>query len=298
MQQQNIELSKKRDLGEVVSDTFTFIKQNFKPLFKVVLTFCGLFMLATAAAYAMQQLKTFELQRELFNGAGAQSFSSPLDRFGIEYLLSMLFMMLSYTLMTLTVLSYMALYKQKGNVPPTTEEVWGYIKYYFLRVLGGTILLSILLILATAACIIPGVYVYPIFGLVFPIMIMENASFTYAFNRSFTIIKENWWLTFGTLFVMGLITYVGYMIFSIPTIIITVVNLFTHGTKTAASSAPLLIVISLIQQAGQILYVLPLIALGFCYYNLTEVKEGSGLIDRINQFGTHNPDSNLPAEEY
>jgi hypothetical protein len=296
--QSKIELAKSRDLGELISDSLTFIKQNFKPLFKAVITFCGLFILAGAATYALQQIKVIEMQRRIFNNQGFKSFDTFFDRLGIEYALSMLFIFINYALMTTVVLSYMALYKQKGNVPPTNEEIWGHVKYYILRVLGSTFLLSILIILATIFCIIPGVYLYPIFGLVFPIMVMENASFTYAFNRSFTLIKDNWWTTFGTLFVMGLIMYMGYMIFAFPAIIITIINALTHGSKTAATSAPLTVVVAFIQQLGQLLYALPLVTLGLCYYSLNEIKEGSGLLDRINQFGTKGPDSNLPAEEY
>ncbi|MFD1258473.1 hypothetical protein ACFQ3S_16830 [Mucilaginibacter terrae] len=297
-QQQKIELAKTRDLGETISDTFVFVKQNFKPLFKAVFTFCGLLLLATAVTYSLQQVKLFEYQKRIFDNQGFQSFDTMFDRFGIEYFLSMFFIMLNYSLMTNVVLSFMALYKQKGNIAPTNNELWDHIKYYFIRIFVGTFVLSILSVLATVLCIAPGVYVSPIFGLVFPIIIMENTSFTYAFNRSFNLIKNNWWTTFGTLFVMMLIVYIGYMIFSFPTIIITVINALTHGTKTAATSAPVLIVITLVQQLGQVLFILLLVALGLCYYNLNEIKEGTGLNDRINQFGTHHPDSNLPAEEY
>jgi len=297
-QQQNIELAKTRDLGETISDSFVFIKQNFKPLFKAVLTFCGLFILATAATYAMQQVKLIDYQKRIFANQGYQAFDGYMDRFGIEYVLSMFFLLLSYTIMSTTVLSYMALYKQKGNIAPTNDEVWSHIKHYIWRVLGGTFLLSILLVIATMLCLLPGVYLYPIFGLVFPIMIMENGSFGYAFSRAFTIIKDNWWTTFGVLFVMGIITYIGYMIFALPTLVITIINLLTHGSGTTTTSVPVAAISALIQQAGQIIYVLPLVALGLCYYNVTEIREGTGLNDRINQFGTNRPDSNLPAEEY
>ncbi len=298
MQQPNIELAKTRDLGENISDTFSFIKQNFKPLFKAVLTFCGLLIIASAAAYSMQMLKVYDLQRRVFQNQGFDRFDSFFDRFGIEYALSMLFLLLNYSLMTTIVLSYMTLYKQKGNIPPTNDEIWSHIKYYILRIMGSMVLLTVLLFAATMICLFPGVYFYPIFGLIFPVIIMENASFGYAYKRSFSIIKDNWWTTFGTLFVMGIITYIGYMIFSFPTIIVTIINALTHGSQKTASSVPVTVITAVIQQLGQIIYVMPLVSLGLCYYNLTEIKEGSGLIDRINQFGTTNPDANLPAEEY
>jgi hypothetical protein len=295
MQQPKIELAKTRDLGEIISDSFTFIRQNFKPLFKTVFTFCGLLILASAATFTLQQLKVLDLQKHIFENR-FETFSTMSDRFGIEYALSMLFMLLSYTLMSTTVLSYMAIYKQKGNIAPTTEEVWGYVKYYFFRILLGNVLLTPLLLIATALCFAPGIYVYPIFGLIYPIMVIENASFGYAFNRSFKLINNNWWSTFGALIIMVLIMYVAWMIFSIPNTIITVLSALTHGR---VSSSPVFTVIgSVLQQLGQVLYVLPIVTLVMCYFNLTEIKEGSGLIDRINQFGSNSTDNQLPAEEY
>jgi len=297
MQQPKIELAKARDLGEIVNDSFIFTKQNFKPLFKAVLTFCGLFIIATATTYALQQVKVLDIQKHIFENK-YQTFDTVADRFGLEFFLSMLFMLLSYTLMTTTVISYMALYKQKGNAAPTNEEMWGYIKYYFLRVLTAAILLTILLVFAMAACIIPGIYLYPVFGLVFPIMIFENASFGYAFSRSFNLIKNNWWATFGTLFVMTIIVSIASLIFAFPSYVIIFINALTHGNNTASTSVPLTVIVSLVQQLAQLLYVIPLVALGLCYSNLNEIKEGSGLIDRINQFGSNSPDNHLPAEEY
>jgi hypothetical protein len=40
----NIEFKKRRDFGQVINDTFTFMRQNFKPLIKTYFTFCGLFV--------------------------------------------------------------------------------------------------------------------------------------------------------------------------------------------------------------------------------------------------------------
>ena len=41
---QKVEFRKVRDFGEVISDTFLFMKQNFKPLFKAFFYLCGFFL--------------------------------------------------------------------------------------------------------------------------------------------------------------------------------------------------------------------------------------------------------------
>ena len=201
--------------------------------------------------------------------------------------------------MFVTIYSYIALYREKGGEAPTVEEVWGYIKYYFLRMLGASLVLIILLILGFVFCVIPAIYLYPIFALVAPIMIFENTSFGYAFNQSFRLIKEYWWVTFGALFVMSLIAGFSAAVVTAPVAIANVVIMFIHGTKDIHMSVPLTLATVILQQLATVLHILPLVTVALCYFNLTEVKEGTGLMGRIQNFGNPDaPGNDLPAEEY
>jgi hypothetical protein len=183
-----IELAKLRDFGEIISDTFQFIRQNFKDLLKIFFIFCGFFLIALMAVSFLQQLKVMRVFNEA-NAGAPQTFGSTMPDFWLSYAVTMLITIASMCAINVTILSYMALYKQKGNVAPTTEEMWGYFKYYFFRILGGSIVIGVLLIPAFMLCFIPGIYLFPIVGLIFPIMVMENTSFGYAFSRSFQLIK-------------------------------------------------------------------------------------------------------------
>lgn len=297
-----IELSKTRDFGEIISDSFLFIRQNLKPLISCFFVFCGFFLLASIATGIIQSLKVINVVNNFGTaGSGASDIPrTPFSRFGVEYAMQMIFMLLTYTAIPVTILSFMTLYKEKGNIAPTNEEVWGYFKYYFLKVLGATIVNAIVLIVGTMFCLIPGIYFYPILGLVFPIMIVENTTFGYAFSQSFKLIKDNWWMTFGVLFVTGLMVYICMFVVSIP---FSAANLwsifFERGQhRHLHMSATSVILGSIIGQAGHILYILPFVALTICYFSLTEIKDATGLMGRINQLGDNNTDANAPAEEY
>ncbi|HXU28788.1 MAG TPA: hypothetical protein VN698_16280, partial [Bacteroidia bacterium] len=111
---------------------------------------------------------------------------------------------------------YISVYLQKGNVTPTFEEVWGYFKYYFFRVLGSGIVMAFLILIGALLCIIPGIYIANVFYLVIPIIVIENTSFGFAFNKSFRLIKDNWWFVFGVVFVTNLIVGVASSFASIP----------------------------------------------------------------------------------
>jgi hypothetical protein len=298
---QNLELSKIRDFGEIITDTFAFIRQNYKPLIKCFFVFCGFFLVGGSVFSAMQQAKALGVLNNGVNNFPSQSrlySSSPFAAFGIEYFLDLLFVMLNYIAMHVTVYSYICLYKVKGNMAPDVSEVWGYFKYFFFKILGSGILLFLLILVGTLLCFIPGVYLYPIMALVFPIMIFENTSLGYAFNRSFKLIKDNWWITFGTLIVVVLIVYFASMAVLVPVTILNFSGFFLHPKGGLHISSALTIITAILQHLCQVFYIIPLITLSLCYFNLTEKLDGTGLMERINQLGSTGPDNNLPVEEY
>jgi len=181
-------------------------------------------------------------------------------------------------------------------VKPTFAEVWGYFKYYFFRVFGASILVFILIAVGFVFCVIPGIYLVPIMSLIVPAIVIENASFSYAFNKSFRLIKENWWQVFGILFIMSLIVGVANSFAEYP---ITILAMGGRFLSLKGFQTPLIVFFSIMRSILVLTYVLPGIAVAICYLNLTEQKEGVGLLSRIEKFGTNvdeRPD--LPTEEY
>ncbi|HTK21434.1 MAG TPA: hypothetical protein VL442_18070 [Mucilaginibacter sp.] len=292
-----IELAKPRDFGETITDTFGFIKQNFKPLLKYFFIFCGFFLFATFALTVLTEVKVISFVTATDSFDESNNFSRMFSLLG-GYLLLMLFILLTYVAINVMVLCFMTLYKQKENTVPTTEEMWGYFKYYYLRVLGSSVLLYILMCIGMVFCLIPGIYLSPIFALVPAIMIMENTSFGYAFNQSFKLIKDNWWVTFGIIVVMYIILYVLNLFISIPSFILGIGNVFLHIKDTKAVSLPIAIGMSLLQTVQHAFQMLILVAVGMCYFSLHESKEGTGLMERINQFGSGDTHTDTTQEEY
>jgi hypothetical protein len=297
----NVELSKTRDFGEIISDSFLFIRQNLKPLLSCFFVFCGFFLLATAVTSIMQQIKIASMLNNVAD-FGTVNNTADLANFGANYeigtALVALFELLLYVVMPLTIISYMAIYKQKGNVAPTNEEVWGYFKYYFVKLFFSSILSFIILMVAFVFCLIPGIYFYPVLGLIFPIMIVENASYGYAFNQSFRIIKDHWWQTFGVLFITGLIVSICAVVVSIPFQVINVWDVFLHHIKEVHLSVLTIVIGTILQQLARVLYILPMVGLCLCYFSLTEAKDATGLMGRIDQLGNNSADTSAPAEEY
>lgn len=294
----SIELSKTRDFGEIIADSFLFIRQNLKPLVSSFFVFCGFFLLAGCVTGIMQQIRVSDMYDGTYVGTPGRPFSNFANAFSLSTILAMIFTLLTYIAMPVTVISFMALYKQKGNIAPTNEEVWGYFKFYFLKILGGAFVNMILLTLGFIMCFIPGIYFYPVLSLIFPIIIVENTSYGYAFNQSFRLIKENWWTTFGALFITYLISSICMGIITIPFAAVNIWNVFLRSGHFEQLSVITIVSGTLLRQLAQVLYILPLVGLVICYFSLTEAKDATGLMDRIDQLGNNAADANAPAEEY
>jgi len=292
-----IELAKPRDFGETITDTFGFIKQNFKPLLKYFFIFCVFFLFATFALTVLTEVKALSFVTATDSFDESNNFPRMFSLLG-GYLLLIVFIILNYVAINVMVLCFMTLYKQKQNTVPTTEEMWGYFKYYYLRVLGSSVLLYILMCIGMVFCLVPGIYLSPIFALVPPIMVIENTSFGYAFNQSFKLIKDNWWVTFGVIVVVYIILYVLNLFISIPSLILGIGNVFLHIKDTKAVSLPIAIGISLLQTVQYAFQMLILVAVGMCYFSLHESKEGTGLMERISQFGARDSHTDTTQEEY
>lgn len=290
-----VEFRKVREFGEIIGDTFLFIKQNFKPLMKAFIYLCGFFILAGIANGIVVQLRMVSIVE------GRQNFSIASQYMGTffswNYFALIVFMVLNYTAIYVTVLSYISIYIQKGNVAATVEEVWSYFKYYFFRILGSGLIMSTFLFVCFLCCFFPGIYVFPAVTLVYPILILENASLGYSFTRSFKLLKDNWWITFGILIIIWIITYACTTFVQMPVVIITMVNTITNPSNPISRSYAILSSIS--SYIAQVFLIIPIICSAFCYFNLVEQKESTGLMDRIEGFGnTSTPQSTTNQEEY
>ena len=292
-----LELRRRRDFGQIINDSVTFLRENFKQLFIPLLVICGFFIVIGTITSVFQYMGMMNIYSGLLS---ANSNSYEIPSYTVTYFVSVIFnviiLVLLQTCVHLVTLCYISVYLQKGGIKPTFEEVWGYFRYYFFRVIGSGFLVVILTIFAALLCFFPGIYLGNVLSLVIPIIVIENSSFGYAFNKSFRLIKDNWWFVFGVVFITSLIVTVISSFASIPLTVLTLAGKFF---SQKSFTLPLIILFSALKNILTLAYTLPVIALALCYFNLSEQKEGLGLLDRIEKFGTGTDDNpNMPAEEY
>jgi len=276
---ENIELARNREFGDIISDTFVLIRQNFTPLLKAIVVICGLFLLTDIVISAFVAVNREDASIQTLAG-----FSKAV--LGFIYAI----------LLVLTTQAYFILYKEKGNTRPEVIEVWGYVKYYFFRVFFTEILLIIGIFIGAFLCFLPCVYLGVVFSLVLPVMMVENGNIEYSIRKAFKIIKGNWWFTFGIILLVSVITAVLMLILLIPVGIVYGVAGWLTG-KNVDEIAGVFFAVDL--NLCKLLWIIPNIALILVYFALTEEKEGTSLIDRINSFGKSSPGTDqISSEQY
>jgi hypothetical protein len=282
MAQQKVELRKIRDFSDNINDTFLFIKQNFKPLLTCFLGIAGVFMLSGAIMNGLYQKQSGVIFENIFRGgrmAGTYSI------FRGEYLLVLLLGWLNFNAMQTVIIAYMKVYNTKNGDTPTIEEVWQEFKRYFLLVSLYTIPLVLMIIIGTVLCIVPGVYLGVVLAPFPVIIIMEEESFGVAFNRCFTLIKENFWSSFGIYIVMYLIYIFSATIISVVIGAITgIIGWFsTHDLGSTIG-----IVTSIANIFSYVFFIVFYVSVVLNYFNLTERYDGTGILSRLGTLGETN----------
>ena len=108
-----IEFKKRRELGDILTDTFAFLRQNFKSLFSVVFKIAGIPFLLLILSSAYYSYASFGMMDPL--SGGNQLFQS--GNILIALILMLIFLMVFYGLLYGSVLHYIKSYiERKGEI--------------------------------------------------------------------------------------------------------------------------------------------------------------------------------------
>ena len=142
----------------------------------------------------------------------------------------------------------------------------------------------IITLLVTVLLIIPGIYVSVALMIIYIVGLIEDKGFFDSMSRSFYLVKNKWWLTFGLLIVLSLIQgFLGFL-FQVPQYIAMFVIAFNSvdGNGTDSFTEIILIVTTIISTLNFIFYAISLVGIAFHYFSLVEQKEAKGLLDKID----------------
>jgi hypothetical protein len=269
-----INLREERDFGEKFNATFQFARQNFKNLGLCIL-FLGTPMMILAGI-----LTAYFQMNYQFNAINSLD-QIPSGFFG--YLALFAFAnFIAYTWLLTVTLAYIYEYLG-GNRDITPGKVFSLAISKFGKILGASIVVSIITILGMVLLVIPGIYLAIALLLVSAIIFIEDDPTFEAITRSIRLIKGKWWSTFGLVFVMGFVVGIMQFVFTIPSLIIAIPKALHQQVLVFDIGA---IIGQVITSIGTtLLYPLIFIAIAFQYFNLVERKESAGLKQQIRMAG-------------
>lgn len=277
---EKINFQEVREFGDLVSVTFTFIRQNFKPLGKALLYIAGPFVLLTGLFTSTMLIRVITT----WSPETIKSFPEWINSMASFSLLNYVFTFVTTTVMAGVVYEYIVLYLDYGPSDFTFTDVMESLKEDSLHILGLALLTAFLVTAGMFLFFLPGIYLGVVFSPVFMVLLYEKQSITDSFSRCFQLISGHWWFTFGYLIVLFFILSIISIIISLPHTIITDTLMFNSASGHLSKNSQIIILISsIVTSVTTFLYAIPMVGIAFHYFNLVERKEGTGLLNRIDE---------------
>ncbi len=278
-QLEKFEFRKVRDFGSIINDTFAFIRQNIAILFKALIFITGPLLIIQGVLAGLYSSKSSLM---LLGGDKA----NPLGAiFSLEYLLLILFSLVSYTFISLVALEFIALYTVKGPGAITVDDIWQALKKDFWMIVFTNIGTVFVVFFSMLFLVIPGIYFAIVMALVPMIRVQERTGFFSAIRRSMKLISGSWWFTLGLLFLMAIIVGMMASMMALPSIGVTFFAMIHKADGSNYFIKALFIVTGILQQLTSMFNVVVLMAIGFNYFSLAEKKEGHGLLRKVEEIG-------------
>jgi hypothetical protein len=324
-----IDYHQERDFSKKLNATFEFIRQNFKSLVKSILVIAGPPVLIASMIIGSFMGEFFKLiQATTLNPGDTETIQSYFTSVGfwLQLVLMMIFFGVSSVMTIATINNYIVLYGEKQTNQIEVSEVWERVRssfmmyfttmfFFFLMAIAMYILLIIPVVLLAAVS--PGLIVigmmlmFVVFfyltisvSLTFIVRTYERKGFLDSIGRSFKLVQGKWWSTFGLIVVLYLImmviSYIPMMPWYIMTVISTLHNTSsdTLQTPTPMGEMTTIIFFVLYYMIQMVLATLPNIGIAFQYFNLVELKEAKGLVNKIDTLGETPASTHESEEQY
>lgn len=282
MNQDYIDFKQHRELGDIISYTFKFIRENYKGYFKSVLKIAWPAYLLLIAAVAYYSYTT----------VGNSLMFTQDGGFFIGFGLLMLGLLLYFAVMNVAAFNFIKSYVNNQGVT-NHEEIKQAVKKDLGKMFGLGAITWILIFAGLIIFILPGIYLSVPLSIAAAVLIFKNESIGGSISEGFHLVKDNWWMSFISLFLIWLIVYIISLVFQMPVLIYTFIKMFTLIEENSASTTNVAemfdwvyLTLTIIASAVQyLLYAITPIGVAFVYYNLNEIKYSTGAYESIENLG-------------
>ena len=282
---ESIVLLRRRSFGEVVGDTFAFIRLNLAVILKVHFLLSLPIIIVTAAIFVLLFRDHFSLIRTLSSGVFVDSiaFRDDMSNFAVSRLFSM-FAMMPVSVNTFLIIDR---YSKSATGKVTFEEVTALAWRKYLPVMIAKLLIAPIIFFTGMFLILPGIAFFTLFMCVELLIIQHNFGIFKAIGRSAGIMSRFFWMPFlfNLVFLGVYLLFVGLM--QLPVMVLEEVTNLTTGRIDPDSfwSIAAMSLRTFNTILGYITYTIPTVGMGVMYFSLREKASQASIMDRIRSIG-------------
>jgi hypothetical protein len=302
------QVRKARNFSEKLEGTFDFIRVTAKPLFKSLFFFTSPFVLV--GTFLFSNLFSSFMTMSQSADSGVEPDLSSIMSIGVSAFGFLFLMIFAGTMVISVIYANIRLYDLNQNADYSTNEVWEKTKKMYWPIFGSTFLYGIVFFVAYIVIMIPAslilaflsILLIPVVYLVFafflvlmfmalPAQIFGRKSIGNAISHSFKLLKGNWWSSLGLLILLMMIYNVVGVVFSIPFYVGMIFSMVSALEVDLMQETPMYMVLlnylfgAILLIGTFITYSVPIVGMTLQYFNLSEIKEATSLIERIDSFG-------------
>lgn len=269
MQKKEIKFRKIRDTGEIISDTFQFLKQEYQTIFKLISGYVLPFIVLNA-------LLQVHVQRNILSKIDIYDTEAIMANLGPVYLnffLATLFALFVQSLLIGAFYTYLEAYIKEGKSNFELSDITPRLFSNSLQALLANIVLFALFMLGVILCILPGIYLANTFSILVFTVLFEKNNLSQSMQRTFRLVHVQWWNTL-LINISGIaLVYFAGVLLSLPTV------LFDSGspdaipdseTVQAGFSVSYWVWIGITSVITSLLWLVPYTFLALQYFNLDE----------------------------
>lgn len=276
-----IKLQENRDIGQVLTATFSFLRTTFKYVYKDIFLFASPFYIIPGILNAMAQFNIYTGQYTYYGGRFS-IYSSPF------YYLALLGSLVGWAISFTIVGNYVYQYNQKGSADFDVHAVRVSVMKDFFKVFITVILYTLSMILGCILLIIPGIY-YAVANTLGPanIILNKNASIGNTFGESRRLIQDNWWRSLLLGIIIFFMIYVCILVLSMPLLTYSMILAFHMNGDPEKYRVAYIIFSGLAHFAYCLGAPVMVVASCIYYYSLREQKDQVSLIEKIDNLGNN-----------
>jgi len=305
-----IELKMRRDLGAIISDYFSFLKQNLKKFSNIFLSYNGLFLIGLlVVSYFLVSgcigMITYSNNYQYLE-AGERNMEETYMTYIIIGGVLFFFIFMAVAIMNYSLAgSYMIKYEEHEGNSFDKKDVWSFFKKRFGKIFLFSVLMimifMVIYVVGFVLMFIPlvGFIAYYIimfgalawFGVSFFAMLHDDKEVMDSFGEGWRFVRKNFWKSVGVNFILGLLNGMLSMVaIIIPGVIIGLYTFHVVSNEVDISES---IMATVVYTIGFAIYLIVLVygqclsqfVNGFLFYSLHEETYNTNTRSKIEQIG-------------